>query len=352
VLLKVRHDQFEAYVDGEKLCPDERSPNVKIAPEIASGKVGLATNFCACRFKNIRVTDPDGKILYRWQPQTRDQVPGARELPQTWLREVAALPAEQQVAAVRAKLQERNPGCNAELKPRIENGAVVALALSTEGLEDISPVRALPGLQELDLRTDSRESSLADLTPMQGMKLRKLSLHHCSQVRDLSPLRDMPLMWLSLQGCGHIQGLAPLEGMPLTHLNVAGCHLQMEDLAALRGMKLTFIYLGGIDRISDFAWARGMPLAELNLWGAKEVGDFTALHELPLQRLWLNDSGARDLTLLEGMRLEAIGISPNRITRGMDALRRMRTLKTIRVGQDYYPAAEFWKRYDAGEFKK
>jgi hypothetical protein len=48
------------------------------------------------------------------------------------------------------------------------------------------------------------------------------------------------------------------------------------------------------------------------------------------------------------MKLTSLYFSPRTVKTGMDVLRRMRTLKTI----NDLPAAEFWKKYDAGEFSK
>jgi eukaryotic-like serine/threonine-protein kinase len=62
---------------------------------------------------------------------------------------------------------------------------------------------------------------------------------------------------------------------------------------------------------------------------------------------------ATDLTPLQGMPLEQIRLTPKNITRGLDILRDMKSLKTI--GIDYkqaWPASEFWERYGKGEFKE
>jgi hypothetical protein len=53
------------------------------------------------------------------------------------------------------------------------------------------------------------------------------------------------------------------------------------------------------------------------------------------------------------MPLAEIHLPPKNITRGLDILRDMKSLKTI--GIDYkqaWPAVEFWERYDRGEFKE
>ena len=66
-----------------------------------------------------------------------------------WLKQVAALPAEKQVEAVAAKLKELNPGFDGKVTHTIENGVVTELQFLTDNVTDISPVRALTGLQEL-----------------------------------------------------------------------------------------------------------------------------------------------------------------------------------------------------------
>ena len=54
------------------------------------------------------------------------------------------------------------------------------------------------------------------------------------------------------------------------------------------------------------------------------------------------------------MELEDIRLTPKNITQGLDILRDMESLKTIGIsyaGLPVWPAAEFWARYDKGEFK-
>src|SRR5262245_25245681 len=53
------------------------------------------------------------------------------------------------------------------------------------------------------------------------------------------------------------------------------------------------------------------------------------------------------------MPLEDVRLTPKNITRGLDLLRNMKGLKTIGIAWDQaWPAAEFWERYDKGEFGK
>ena len=54
------------------------------------------------------------------------------------------------------------------------------------------------------------------------------------------------------------------------------------------------------------------------------------------------------------MPLEEIRLTPKNIPKGLDILRDMKSLKTIGIdwGNDKaWPTAEFWDRYERGEFK-
>jgi Leucine-rich repeat (LRR) protein len=55
------------------------------------------------------------------------------------------------------------------------------------------------------------------------------------------------------------------------------------------------------------------------------------------------------------MSLTELSVTPKNITKGIDIIRQMRSLKRICIGGeqgDNFPSAEFWKKYDAGEFGK
>jgi hypothetical protein len=65
------------------------------------------------------------------------------------------------------------------------------------------------------------------------------------------------------------------------------------------------------------------------------------------------NSGVTDLKHLQGMELEEIRVTPKSITQGLDILRSMKSLKHIGIDYNqFWPAAEFWDRYEKGEFKK
>jgi hypothetical protein len=118
----------------------------------------------------------------------------------------------------------------------------------------------------------------------------------------------------------------------LTGLSVIGTQVGDAGLVHFQDCKaLTNLYLAGT-KVSDAGLAqfKGMPLTVLLI----ENTDITDLN--PLQR----------------MPLEEIHLTPKNITKGLDILREMKSLKTIGISWDQaWPAAEFWNRYDRGEFK-
>ena len=236
---------------------------------------------------------------------------------QQWMKDVAALPAEKQVQAVAEKLQELNPGFNGKVTggegqgtPRIENGAVTGFGFCTDKVTDISPVRALGRLRSLCCAGTpfSDKGKFSDLSLLKGLPLTELCCES-TKVSDLSPLKAMRLTGLRCY-CTPVSDLSPVKGMPLTYL------------------------ICGNTPVSDLSPLKGMPL--------------TCLH--------CDSTRVSDLSPLEGMNLTVIAFSPKNITKGMDVIRRMKSLKTIAnnswAGKDQFWPAEFWKKYDAGEINK
>ena len=152
-----------------------------------------------------------------------------------FIEEVAALPAEEQVARVVAKLKELNPGFDGHETHKIEDDAVVELKLLATRLTDISPVAALRQLRLFLCNANPQSrSQLADISPLRGLPLTNLELNE-TEVGDLSPLAGMPLIYLHLH-CPKVKDLSPLKGMKLTRLCCGTTHVT--DLSPLRGMKL------------------------------------------------------------------------------------------------------------------
>jgi serine/threonine protein kinase len=229
------------------------------------------------------------------------------------------------------------------------------MPLTSLGLQHCAQVSDLMPLQRLPLTTLDLGAcgQVSDLTPLKGMPLTYLSLGGTG-VKDLTPLRGMSLSTLYLDGCRQLPGdLSPLQGMPLTTLSLLGCIL-VKDLSPLKGMPLTTLSLRECS-VQDLTPLKGMPLTFLHLGACWKMQDLTPLKGMRLKTLFLFNTAISDLTPLDGMELEDIRLTPKAITKGMEILRPMKNLKTIGIGErpdEALSAAEFWKRYDAGEFKK
>jgi hypothetical protein len=232
--------------------------------------------------------------------------------PAAWERAVAALPPEQQIKAVAARLAKLNPGFDGTVTPTITGHNITRLRLTTDHVTDIAPVRALANLSVLDvsgtegqvrvpttrqfLEVAGTQGKLIDLAPLKGMSLSVFSCNR-TRVADLSALEGMPLTWLAC-GLTDVSDLTPLAGMPLTHLFCGGCS-RLSDIVPLQGMPLIVLDIGGTG-VSDLSLLRGMPLTELNLNDTR-VADVSPLAQSPLELLNLGRTAVTDLSPLEGM---------------------------------------------------
>jgi Leucine-rich repeat (LRR) protein len=255
-------------------------------------------------------------------------------------------PAEKQVEAIAKKLQELNRGFDGNETHKVEDGVVTELQFVTDNVTDISPVRALNGLKKLQCAGSGEGNGiLSDLSPLRGMPLTQLMCER-TKVSDLSSLRGMPLTNLS---CGRTQvsDLSPLKGMHLTELY---CQVtKVSDLSPLKGMTLTKLFCDRT-KVSDLSPLEGMPLADLRCWETP-VSDLSPLKGVPLTYLECNDTQVSDLSPLQGKNLTDVRLTPKNITKGMDVIRQMKSLNVIGINKDNrLPPAEFWKKYDAGEF--
>jgi hypothetical protein len=268
------------------------------------------------------------------------------------IKRIAALPAAEQVEAVRKELMRRNPKFDGVVEPTFEKDAVISLKLSTLHVMDISPVRALTGLRTLESGNSSRDRGvLADLSPLKGMALERLNCAG-TRVSDLSPLKGMKLKVLLAMNTD-VSDLTPLQGMPLKHLDLHGAR-KVTNLQPLEGMPLEYLNLSYLS-VRDLSLLADMTSLRQVVLSGMPVSDLTPLQGLRLRELAINKSQVSDLSALKGMALVSIRLTPRNITRGLNILRDMTSLKTVAVGEantKIFPAAEFWARHDKGEFEK
>jgi hypothetical protein len=256
---------------------------------------------------------------------------------EAWEKSVAALPVEEQVEAVERRLRELNPEFQGTVEGTIRDGKVWGLRFLSDRVTDISPVRALKGLESLDCGGSApRKGRLSDLTPLRGLRLGYLNCSE-SQVSDLEPLRGMPLEYLRCQGTG-VDSLSPLEGMKLVTLTIQGT--PVSDLSPLRGMPLKWLDLHEVRGVTDLSPLGGMPLEYLNVTGAAVV-DLHSVSSLKYLRwLLLDGTGITTLEPLRPLRLERISLLRTGVT-DLTPIQGM-PLKQLRL--DYRPDREKFVR--------
>jgi tetratricopeptide (TPR) repeat protein len=286
------------------------------------------------------------------------------------------------LAMYRERLKKNRPGLEEHLW--IDTAGLHWHFPATSPLTDLSPLKGIP------LTTAGfRVSGVADLSPLQGMPLTKLICDN-TQVADLTPLKGMPLTSLACDSTP-IADLSPLAGMRLTELNCSSTRVQdlsplkgmplrtllcgrsqVADLAPLNGMRLTSLQCGGpkltdltplvgmplvtLDcsgsPVADLSPLKGMPLKELYCYHTAVV-DLSPLEELPLTILDCSGTAVSDLTPLRKMKLNVLKFPPDRVIKGIDLIRDMKSLASIGWGNGGGQSAvtnEFWQKYDAGEF--
>jgi eukaryotic-like serine/threonine-protein kinase len=220
-------------------------------------------------------------------------------LDKAWVEKVQDLPPEKQVEEVAAELTRRNPGFDGKVTSSVFDGKVKILGFFTDKVTDLTPVRALPDLGELDCQESVKwKSRLSDLSPLKGMKLTVLTCV-APKLADLTPLKDIPLTYLAF-GNTQVSDLSPLKGMLLTTLGCTG-GAKVSDLSPLRGMKLESLDCSGT-AVSDLSPLKGMKLVTFYCYGTP-VSDLSPLKDMPLTYLHCDDTQVSDLSPLKGMLL-------------------------------------------------
>ena len=335
ILLSVRrpsadHASVDVSLDGKPFLPHWEGNPASLTPHTGwwamphADWLGLGVFKSKVTFHSVRLRMLSGQAT----PETATaavagNAPTAGQRPS----DVGAMPAEEQVAAVVKKLEQLNPGFDGKETHKIENGVVTMFSIATDNVSDISPLAALTGLKRLTCGGSAwnKQGKVTDLSPLKLMKLEVLNCPH-TPISDLSPLAGMPLVYLNCNSTA-VADLTPLAGMPLAELNLGGT--QVADLSPLAGLPLTKL---AIDNTP--------------------VADLAPLAGLPLIHLSLERSKVTDLTALQRLNLEHVAFTPARISKGIELLRQMKSVTQIGAAWNAeLPPDEFWKKYDAGEFK-
>lgn len=227
---------------------------------------------------------------------------------EAWAREVAAMPIVKQVEAVSQKLVELNPSFDGNVTPDFGNDVVTGIAFRSDHVADISPVRALGGLQSLRIAGAWRNTVFQDLSPLQGMSLKELGIEG-TRVSDLSPLKEMKL---EVFRCGYTQvsDLTPLKEMTLTTVNC--WHTPVTDLSSLNPAKLATLDFNGTG-VPDLSVLKGFQLNSLS-FTATQISDLTPLQGMPLEGLDCGLTPVKDLSPLNGMKLKYLNCGGTQIS--------------------------------------
>ena len=193
-----------------------------------------------------------------------------------------------------------------------------------------------------------------------------------TSVRTIEPLRELPLQKLALTDT-RVENLSPLSGKSLELLYATGC--PVSDLSGLAGCRIDQLNLmecpikslEGLQTATlGTLWLRECPLSDLSPLATTglvsldvqdtQVASLEPLAEMStLRRLNIAGTNVSDLSPLASLALERLIFTPERVTDGIEAIRTMPTLEAIDTSFEgerpiAMPAAEFWKRFDAGEF--
>ena len=148
-----------------------------------------------------------------------------------------------------------------------------------------------------------------------------------------------------------------IEDGVVTELRFAADNVtDVSPVRALQGLHIFSCNGSGpsTGKLSDLSPLAGMPLAHLAC-SQSHVSDLSPLKGMPLTELCCDHTQVSDLTPLKEMHLTLVWFTPKKISDGLDAIRRMKSLKTIGLsweGKDQFPPDEFWKKYERREVRQ
>lgn len=179
--------------------------------------------------------------------------------------------------------------------------------LPNSPIENISALRGA-SLNEFNINGCR---NIEDLSPLEGMKLRKLGLAN-TKVKDLSVLKGMPLMAVNLSGSS-VRSLKPLSDCPLKVVDVYGCKwLKSLDGLQDKGLKLC---IQGCPALESLEGVQGNQIVDtngnpiLNAGSYLSLKDISALKGMRLTSVDINRTKVSDISSLQGMELKVLDIS-------------------------------------------
>jgi serine/threonine protein kinase/uncharacterized membrane protein len=301
------------------------------------------------------------------------------------VQHIAALPIAEQVEEVRKEMMRHNLGFDGQMGHKIEGDVVTELRIVTDKVADLTPLEGMnwASLTRLNLPDtkvtdagmvyfkDSKDLRYLDLSRTKVTDRGMAHFKGCKKLIELYAIGTQ----LSDAGLVHFQDCKALTHLNLTSTQVSGVGLvHFKDCKDLTFLHLEYTQVGDVG-LAHFKDCKNLSTLDLAFTRVSDVGlayfkdckklSWLVLTEtkvsaaglahfkgMPLRVLWIYNTGITDLTPLQDMPLEDIRLTPKNITHGLDILRAMKSLKTIGIDwSQAWPAAEFWQRYDKGEFK-
>jgi Leucine-rich repeat (LRR) protein len=201
---------------------------------------------------------------------------------EAWVKVTQALPAEEQVKAVVAKLVELNPGYDGGYSRSVADNAIDGFQINNaQPVTNLAPLQGFPQLRRLTcFGILDDKAKLSDLSALAGMKLEQLVCNH-TQVKDLSPLEGMPLTKLSCPFTP-VTDLGPLRNAPLLYLDVH--NTGVSDLSPLTGAPLQKAYLTSTG-VLDLTPIADPELEEVEIAYCRQFTDLSPLEKCPNLKL-------------------------------------------------------------------
>ena len=186
---------------------------------------------------------------------------------------------------------------------RLQGLPIAELKLENAFVTDLTGIEKLSHLTALSLTS----TKVADLTPLRGMKLRRLNLNE-TKIVDLGPLTGMPLENLSMNGV-RVTDLSPLRGAPLRLVYANSCAFSDVSILAVPSLEELSI---NESRVSDLAPLRACPkLRYVSLERCASIFDITplgalpALHELHLPAQTIDCAFLKEHPTLRRIKMDA-----------------------------------------------
>ena len=208
------------------------------------------------------------------------------------------------------RLMLLNPDFDGTITPLIENGMIRGLELSTEKISDLTPIASLRDLNYFKASAIDGGGQVSDLTPIKGLRIKRLQLNGNARLEKLEPLEGMPLEHLNIEATG-VSDLASLAGAPLNTLNCS--KTRVKSLAPLANAPLATLWINDT-KVANLEGMTGMRLSNLRA-SRSRLQDLAPLNGMPLQIVECNHTPIQSIEPLRGMKtLSVVSVVGTKVT--------------------------------------